>query len=360
MSKTHAEIPELRLLFWESTARCNLHCAHCRRLDVTAEATRTDLTAPQARALIDSASALGGRAKPIFVFSGGEPLLRSDWRELALHARQAGLITALATNGTLIDPATADRIAQAGFHRVSVSIDAPQARTHDSFRGMAGAFASALAGIAALRAAGVPVQVNMTIYAGNADQLQAVYDLARDAGAAALHLFVLVPVGCGLEIADSQQLSAAQCEAVLKWIVQRHAEGPLELKATCAPQFYRVARQWLRDNPDHGGAERVKAMLRGRGCMAGTGVIFVSHAGEVFPCGYFPARCGNVLVEGLERIWRESPVLTELRRFGALEGKCGVCEHKMICGGCRARGYHLTGRLMADDPTCLHQPAPAR
>jgi AdoMet-dependent heme synthase len=344
---------ELRLLFWESTARCNLHCAHCRRTDITPETTAFELSTAQARTMMDQAATLG---KPIIVFSGGEPLLRPDWPELAAHAKALGLPVALATNGTLVDAAMAGRIAQAGFHRVSISLDAPDAATHDSFRGDAGAFDAALAGIGHLRSAGVPVQINSTVYAGNLYRLDEVYELAVRAGAMALHLFVLVPVGCGLELAEGQQLTTEQAEEVMLWVCRRASQGRLELKATCAPQFHRVARQWLAANEGTAGAENVRAMLRGRGCLAGVGVVFVSHSGEVFPCGYLPQSCGNVLRQDLGTIWRESAGLNQLRRQDEYQGKCGACEYKMTCGGCRARAYAQSGNMLTADPICGHQP----
>ena len=342
----------MRLVFWESTAACNLRCAHCRRLEAGGSGD-AEMTTEQARRLIDSAAELG---RPIFVFSGGEPLLRGDWEALAAHARARGLPTALATNGTLIDDALAGRIAAAGFGRVSVSLDAAEAKAHDAFRGVGGAFEAAVAGVEALRRAGVAVQINTTIFAGNADQLDALYELAEGLGAAALHLFVLVPVGCGLELAEDDQISPRQCEEILQWLCRRQASGPLELRATCAPMYYRVAAQWLEKTPPAAGAERVRAGLRSRGCLAGIAVIFVSHAGDVFPCGYLPLKCGNVLRDDLREIWADSPLLGELRNFDLLAGKCGRCEFKAACGGCRARALAATGEWLVPDPLCPYEP----
>jgi radical SAM protein with 4Fe4S-binding SPASM domain len=330
----------LRLLFWESTARCNLACVHCRRLDVAEEATKDDLTTEEVRAVLDSAATLG---RPIVVFSGGEPLMRSDWEALAGHAKRLGLPTALATNGTLIDFAIARRIAKAGFHRVSVSLDGADALTHDAFRGLDGAFDRAIAGVVELRDAGIPFQINATVAGHNVDQLPQIYALARSLGAKALHLFLLVPVGCGVQIARTHQLAPALYEEVLQWVCDRQG-GPLELKATCAPHYQRVA------------AQRGMDYKRSRGCLAGTAVCFVSHKGEVFPCGYLPVRCGSVRDKPLADVWRDSPVLAELRDFARLKGKCGACTFKAFCGGCRARAYSATGDYLAEEPACAYTP----
>ena len=333
--------PPLRLLFWESTARCNLACAHCRRLDVAEAAAREDLTTDEFRAVLDSTATLG---RPIIVFSGGEPLMRNDWQELAAHAASLGLPTALATNGTLVDEALARRIAAAGFRRVSVSLDGADAATHDAFRRVDGSFDRALAGIAALRSVGAAVQVNATIAAHNVEQLDGLYALAVSVGAEALHLFLLVPVGCGVEIERTHQLPARRYEQVLEWILDRQEAGGLELKATCAPHYYRLA------------AQRGRALGHSRGCLGGLAVAFVSHKGEVFPCGYLPVQCGSVRERPFAEIWRDSDVFGDLRDFERLKGKCGRCDFKGICGGCRARAYALTGDYLAAEPACTYRP----
>jgi radical SAM protein with 4Fe4S-binding SPASM domain len=332
--------PPLRLLFWESTWRCNLSCIHCRRLN-TAGPAAPELTTDEAKCLFASAAGLG---RPVIVFSGGEPLLRNDWPALADYARSLGLPTALATNGTLIDDQAVRQIKAAGFRRVSVSLDGADARTHDSFRGVSGAFQQALADLHALRDAGQGVQVNCTIAAHNAGQLDAFHSLARRVGAEALHLFLLVPVGCGTEISATHQLDPERYENILTWICDRQAAGGIEVKATCAPHYYRVA------------AQRGMATGSSRGCLCGISVAFVSHAGDVFPCGYLPVNCGNVRHDALAKIWHESPVFSNLRDYSKLRGKCGRCEFRSVCGGCRARAHAETGNYLDAEPACSYVP----
>ena len=310
-------------------------------MDLSESAGRDDLTGTEAKRLIASAAAMG---RPIFVFSGGEPLLRSDWEELAVHARSLGLPTALATNGTLIDADRAGRISRCGFGRVSVSLDGADATTHDDFRGQTGCFRSALAGVEALRGAGAAVQINSTIASHNVGQLDSLYGLAAELGAEALHLFLLVPVGCGAALPAERRLDAQQREQTLEWICDRRRAGPLELKATCAPHYYRLA------------AQRGLETSRSRGCLAGLSIVFVSHSGLVFPCGYLPVTCGNVRRRPLEQIWADSQVLADLRDFDRLEGKCGRCEYRGMCGGCRAQAFAATGNYLAADPACSYEP----
>lgn len=343
--------PPLRLLFWESTVRCNLACSHCRRIETADEAAREDLTTAEFRRVLDSTASLG---KPIIVFSGGEPLMRDDWDILAQHAKALGLPTALATNGTLVDAPLAKRIAAAGFRRVSISLDGADAATHDAFRRVDGAFERALAGIKALRAESMPMQVNATIAAHNIDQLDDLYAMVRGIDVEALHLFLLVPVGCGMEISESHQIAPEQYEEVLNWVLDRQADGHIELKATCAPHYYRLAAQRAEAA---GGPGPAMPSQHGRGCMCGVSVAFVSHKGVVFPCGYLPVHCGSVREKPFAEIWRNAEVFAKLRDYEKLLGKCGRCEYKSLCGGCRARAYALTGNFLAAEPACTYRPA---
>jgi radical SAM protein with 4Fe4S-binding SPASM domain len=310
-------------------------------MEVAEQAAKQDLSTDEAKALIDSTASLG---RSIFVFSGGEPLMRPDWQELARYAGEKGLITALATNGTQIDARTAAAIRDCGFHRVSISFDGADAETHDAFRALPGAFDDAKRGADRLGAHGVPIQVNATIAAHNDHQLEQILDLAKRLDAEALHLFLLVPVGCGVEIAPSHQLSPERYEQVLHWLADKQAQGTdIELKATCAPHYNRIAIQ-----------KGLK--VRGRGCLCGVAVAFVSHKGDVYPCGYLPVSCGNIRQTNFAEIWRTSQVFNELRNYETLEGKCGLCRYKGACGGCRARAFAQTGSYLAAEPACTFQP----
>jgi len=376
--------PPPRLIFWETTAGCNLNCIHCRRITLADQLMPQDLRTDEAFQLIDEIAAF---AHPIFVLSGGEPLFRPDIFDIARHATDAGLIVALATNGTLIDADVARKIRESGVQRVSISFDGADAPTHDIFRGQ-GAFDRAIAGAGYLAEAGVPFQINTTVAKHNVHQMPETLQLAQKTGAQALHLFLLVPVGCGVEIADDQQISAQQYEETLNWMYDAEMEQDIELKATCAPHYFRIVRQRqaeerrqgiIRERPQsmhrqatkghaghngHGAAGHAHSHGNGRhamnaatkGCLAGTGVCFVSHRGEVFPCGYLPVEAGNVRNQPFREIWEQSPLFAELRDPNLLEGKCGLCEFKNVCGGCRARAYGMTHEYLDEEPFCTYVP----
>ena len=383
--------PVLRLLFWETTAACNLACIHCRRLDVSQQLCNNDLTTEQAKTMIAGLRELG---KPILVFSGGEPLMRPDLFELAEYATSIGLPIALATNGTIMDEHIAQRIVDVGFKRVSMSFDGPDAATHDGFRKIDGAFDSSIAAFKLLRSFGMSMQINTSVAKHNHTKLDAVYQLALDLDADALHIFMLVPVGCGMELTKEITLEPDEYEKALNWIYDRSIEGKIHLKATCAPHYFRVIRQRAKQDgkampasshphknmgpagaadelaaesklknqkskmggtsaPVHPGGD-MSAMTKG--CLAGQAVCFVSHEGEVFPCGYLPVTSGNVKDIPLPKIWRESSVFADLRDDSKLNGKCGLCEYKKVCMGCRARAFAESHSYLAEEPNCEYVP----
>jgi radical SAM protein with 4Fe4S-binding SPASM domain len=375
---------ELRLLFWETTAGCNLECIHCRRLDVSKQLMKNDLSTQEALLFVRNLAVF---AKPILVLSGGEPLFRPDIFQIAMHATEHGLPVALATNGTLIDERVAHAIVDSGIKRVAISIDGADEATHDSFRRQPGSLAAALNGFRNLRRLGMSMQINCTVTRHNVHQIETLYATAKELGADALHLFMLVPVGCGVQIAESNMLPAEEYERVLNWMYDKSKERALHLKATCAPHYFRVMRQRAASEhvrieathshgkPEHvqarsnaqghpggrpgghgnGGGPNMAAMTKG--CLAGSAICFVSHTGEVFPCGYLPVSAGNVKRQPIRDIWEHSEVFGRLRDVEQLEGKCGLCEFKRICLGCRARAFYAThGNYMAEEPQCIYEP----
>ncbi|MBN1359034.1 MAG: radical SAM protein [Sedimentisphaerales bacterium] len=249
----------LRMLFWETTIRCNLTCAHCRRLESN-DAEGADFSTDQAKALIGQLAELGRHQPqmPVLVFSGGEPLCREDLFDLVGAARAHEITCALATNGTLIDAAIAQRIRHSGIARASISLDGAGAETHDHMRQIPGAFGQAIRGIAYLHAVGVPFQINVTLTKQNAGQLEDVYELARSLGAVAIHIFMLVPVGCGLVLAETDMLSPQQYEEIMVRICELESRGDIQIKVTCGPHYERVKRQVARGScpvprvTDHG------------------------------------------------------------------------------------------------------------
>ena len=372
----------LRLVFWETTKACNLSCRHCRAVPRRALGP-TELTTRRAFDLIDEIARV---ARPVMVLSGGEPLFRPDLFDIAGYGVESGFRMALATNGTLVNERVAAKIADAGFSRVAISLDGAQAETHDRFRGVPGSHQLALRGLRNLREEGVSIQINSTIARHNVGELPGLLDLALELGADALHLFMLVPVGCGLEMAPAEMLPADEYERVLHWFDDQSKTCPIDLKATCAPHYYRIRAQRLAEDRSrgdlttsfiapgtkakaapaftthaHSGASHGQALsATTRGCLAGTSVCFISNEGRVYPCGYLPISAGDTRVQRFADIWNDSPVFLDLRDPAALEGKCHDCRYHALCGGCRARAYAATGSFLAEEPFCAYQPETVR
>ncbi len=341
----------LRLVAWEITRNCNLNCAHCR-----AAATNQDyageLGTPAALQLIDQIAELGS---PIVILTGGEPLMRPDVFELAEYGTARGLRMVMAPNGTLVTDTVAQKMAASGIQRISVSLDGATKERHDGFRGVEGAFDGALRGIAAAKARGIEFQINTTISRFNYDQIPEILKLAENLGAVALHIFLLVPTGRGKYILD-QAITAEEYESTLNWFYDQKQKTRLQLKATCAPHYYRILRQRARQEGQSVTFETHGLDAVTRGCLGGTAFCFISHTGIVQPCGFLDLNCGDVTQTSFVDIWKHSEIFNSLRDFDNLKGKCGACEFKRVCGGCRARAYEATGDYLAEEPLCSYQP----
>ena len=340
-----------RIVAWEITRSCNLACAHCRAA-AHSEPYPGELSLEECKRVVDDIAAI---SDPILILTGGEPLIRNDIWDIIDYAREAGLHPVIGTNGTLIDDACAARIAEHGIPRVSVSLDFPTTEGQDAFRGKQGAFDEALTGIRHLRAHGVEVQVNTTITKMNNHLVDDMHDLALAEGAVAFHPFLLVPTGRGEDLADVE-LSPEEYEEVLTWAYHCQKTSPLHFKPTDAPQYYRIIRQLCAAEGREVNRETYGMEAMTRGCLGGITFAFISHVGDVQPCGYFDMQLGNVRDVPFSQIWETSPVFDDLRHYDRLRGKCGGCEYKGVCGGCRARALAATGDYLAEEPYCAYVP----
>ncbi|MBI3609997.1 MAG: radical SAM protein [Nitrospirae bacterium] len=361
-SVSHRLIP--RRIYWELTRGCNLRCLHCRA-NPTELAASDDLPTQDCFQIMDQIAEV---CRPALVLTGGEPLLRSDLYELARHGKSIGFRMGLATNGTLVTPAVAERIQAAGFDRIGISLDGADAVTHDSFRRVPGAFEAAIDGIRNLKRLGLFMQINTSVTTQNAAQLETMLDLMMSLEVDAWHLFLLVPVGCGLQIAPAMQVEAQEYERILNWMYEKSKTVMIDLRAVCAPHFVRIRAQHIMEDKSKGiepqpfiaPGTKVKTDApahSAKGCLAGTGMCFISHRGEVYPCGYLPVSAGNLMKQTFGEVWSDSAVLQDLRDPNLLKGKCGICEFRHICEGCRARAYGMTGDYLAEEPFCIYNPA---
>ncbi len=341
----------LRLVAWETTKRCNLSCKHCRALSED-HPYDSELNTAESFTLLDQIRETG---EPIVILTGGEPLLREDIFEIAAYGTRLGLRMVMAPNGTLVTRENVRKMIAAGIKRISVSLDGSDRARHDSFRGVSGAFDKAVSGIRNAGKEGLGFQINTTITRANLKEIPRILRLAEELGAVAHHIFLLVPTGRGKYIVD-QTIDAREYEEVLNWFYDQKGKTDLQLKATCAPHYYRILRQRARQE-----GKKVTFRTHGldavtRGCLAGTGFCFVSNTGKVQTCGFLDVACGDVTRDHFRDIWENSAVFNALRNFDNLEGKCGRCQFKNVCGGCRARAYEATGNYLAEEPLCTYQP----
>jgi heme b synthase len=341
----------LRLVAWETTRNCNLACMHCRA-SATHGPFSGELDTRASLRLLDQIAEVG---EPIIILTGGEPLLRPDIFDIAKYGTNKGLRMVMAPNGTLITKNNAQQMADAGIKRISVSLDGSTKESHDRFRGVEGAFEGALHGIGLVKDAGIEFQINTTITKTNLAEIPKIQELAITLGAVAHHIFLLVPTGRGKYIVD-QEITATEYEDTLNWFYDQREKTPLQLKATCAPHYYRILRQRAKKE-----GKAITFKTHGmdaftRGCLAGTGFCFISHRGIVQPCGFLNINCGDITQTSFADIWNVSDVFLSLRNFNNLKEKCGKCEYRKVCGGCRARAYEATGDFLAEEPLCSYQP----
>ncbi len=355
--------PRLQLVAWEITRSCNLFCAHCRASADNSQYTG-ELNTEECYRLIDQILEVG---RPIIILTGGEPLVRQDVFRVAQYAVSRGLRVVMGSNGTLITEEVASLMKAIPISRVGISLDFPVADLQDNFRGKPGAFNAAMAGIASARQAGVEVQINCTVTKLNVTCLDKLLSLALDVKAVAFHPFLLVPTGRGKGL-ESVELSPQEYEQTLNWIYDKQVElgDRIFFKPTDAPHYLRIASQRRKNalvsttsssqNPDSLASHGHPVNTITRGCLAGTGFCFISHQGKIKGCGYLDIEAGDVRKQPFNQIWSDSPLFNHLRDLSNIKGKCGACEYKRICGGCRARAYESTGDYLEAEPYCVYQP----
>ena len=360
-----SEWPPPMLIAWELTRSCPLRCVHCRAAAGLGPFDG-ELTTAEALRFIDNVASF---AKPILILTGGEPMLRPDFLQLARAAADRGLRPVAAPCGALVTEQACRDMKAAGIGRISLSIDGADAASHDAFRGVPGAFAQVLAAAHAAKATGLEFQINTTVTRRNVADLPRLLDRALELGAVAFHPFLLVPTGRAATMA-SEEIPPDEYERVLGWLAERRELPGLELKPTCAPHYNRVVRQpggSLRHGHGRGHGSGVPARPGAArppvlGCLGGQGFAFVSHVGVVQICGFLDTPAGDLRANGFDfhAIWRDAPLFQAMRRRAEYRGRCGVCEYRQVCGGCRARAFEMGGDALGEEPFCTHVPGTAR
>lgn len=345
------------IAIWEVTQACDLACVHCR---ASAQPDRhpMELSTEEGKQLIDQISAL---KVPVFVLTGGDPIKRPDLFELIDHARKTGVRVSLTPSATpLLTREMIVRLKESGLARLAVSMDGACAETHDAFRGMSGSFARTLDAIRWANEIGLPVQINTTFSRRNIAEMNAIVALMESLSIILWSVFFLVPTGRG-KLSDL--LNATEFEEVFATIYKLSKTASFDIKTTEAQHYRRfLLQQRVAERKAGVGVPAIQektadAIGRApRGLNDGKGFVFISHTGDVFPSGFLPLGAGNIRRQTLSAIYRDSPLFLSLRDTSNLEGKCGACEFKEICGGSRSRAFALTGNPNGEEPCCSYVP----
>ena len=336
-----AAIPHV--VAWNLTRRCNLACAHCY---ISAGAWHTDadeLTTAECLRISDEILELS--PAPMFVLSGGEPLVRADLERISRHAAEGGATVVVGTNGIGLTAERIGSLKDAGVRGVAVSVDSLRSEYHDRFRHGQAALEDTLAAVERLRDARLDFVLQTTLTRGNRDEVERLADFAAASGAVCFNLYFVVPTGRAERM---RGLRPDENETVLAELtdLQRRYRGVLMIRSKCQPQIMRHVFEADPESPLLNYATR---------CPCGVQYCRITPDGKLTPCPYTPVVAGDLRVASFGEVWRRSAVFEEMRA-GELQGKCGRCEYRLICGGCRARAYAETGDLMGPDESCSYEP----
>ena len=338
---------------WEMTYACNLRCKHCH-----ASSTRPspdELTTREAKGLLKEIARVDQFR--MMVFSGGEPMVRDDIFELSEYCRRLGFPVVIATNGTLITPDVARRLAKSGVVCLAISLDSVRSEVHDHIRSTPGAFDLAIRGIRACREAGIALQINMTAMEYNISEIPEMLELASKYDASIVLTYQLIPMGRGSAIRD-KALSTEHNRKLLESVAYAQRLAAPVIEPVGGPQYWPMLTAGKR--PSFWKGLRLKmASTAFKGCVAGRGLCYIKPNGDVWACPFLPLNAGNVRERDFADIWRNSPLFLELRDRRLLKGKCGGCKHNEMCGGCRGRAYSFYGDYLGEDPSCFLNPEPA-
>jgi radical SAM protein with 4Fe4S-binding SPASM domain len=300
-------------------------------------------------------------AKPVVVLSGGEPLMRQDVFEIARYGTYKGLRMCLATNGSLVTEDICENIKASGIKIVSLSLDGASEDVHDNFRNEKGAFKGILNAAALFKKHGIEFIINSSFTKRNQEEIPKVYKLAKQLGATAWYMFMIVPTGRGEEIM-SELISKEDYDKILDWHYDMEKdEHDMLVRPTCAPHYYRVVLQRSKEEKEKFERRTLKFSTGGsKGCLAGQLICLIDVDGNVLPCSYFPKAAGNIREQSFKDIWENSKLFHDMRDFKSYKGRCGSCEFVNVCGGCRARAYAMEGDYFAEEPFCGYIPMKMR
>ncbi len=331
------------LVFWEVTRACALACKHCRAV-AQPRPHPDELNTIEALKLVDRLAEL---QPPMLVLTGGDPMMRPDILEIIRAASQKGLHVALSPAATArLVNADFRALKEAGVQSMSLSLDGAHEATHDAFRGVPHTYERTLKAAEMAKEAGLHLQINTTITKSTLNEFGDFVELMKKMQPGMWSVFLLVPTG---RAAMDEMPSAEEVERIWERLTEVSQEVSFGVKTTEGHHYRRVALQMAK-------AQGNKPARRAVPTRDGKGIMFISHTGDIQPSGFLPITAGNVRHDDIGEVYRTSPLFVKLRDDDALQGKCGICEFRKICGGSRARAYAVYGDMMAEDNLCPWQP----
>lgn len=335
------------------TKACNLRCLHCH---VSArEALPDELNIKEAMRVIDEMKTLGTQA---IIFSGGEPLLRKEFvTTLAQYCDDRGIITAVLSNGLLLNHRVALELRDAGVKAIGIPVDSVYPEKHDYLRNVPGSFKKGVAAIRACLDMDLEVIVTTMALKDTFDEIPRRIDFLESLGVDEVAVYDLVPVGRGHDVMD-QAMTQQQRVSLIRYLQAKQESSEMVFTMSGGEPLYPEIAMEMHKSRD----SKPKNLLikefwihNSVGCHAGIMYFSLRPNGDVYPCTFLPITVGNIRKQSLTEIWRNSPVLNTLRQRNALKGKCGACEYRETCGGCRGRALACTGDYLETDPVCLRE-----
>ncbi len=344
------------LVIWELTQACDLACVHCRACAIE-NRNPLELTTEEGLRLLAEVRSFGD---PLMVFTGGDPLKRPDLFPLLERSVQLGLRTTVTPSATpLLTAEAVERFQKCGVARMAISLDGPDAVSHDGFRRVEGSFDRTIQALQHAQAIGLPTQVNTTVTRHNMHRLAGISAIVERFGSKLWSVFFLIATG---RASASQDLTAEEYEQVFEFLYRTSKAAGFDIKTTEAQHYRRYVAQRRKAEGESGSRPSAapEVIQRQAGINDGKGFLFVSHIGDIYPSGFLPIAAGNVRRDSLKAVYRNSPLFRTLRDSDNLGGKCFDCEYRNLCGGSRSRAFALTGDFLAEEPRCIYQPKLSR
>ncbi len=352
-SSTHSYADQPMLVYWEMTQACGLACRHCRA-EAVSNPHPNELTFEEGKDLLRQIAAFHNPT-PHLVFTGGDPLRRTDLFDLIDVARSLGISASITPSAT--GDLTYDVLAKLKAHGIDsfgLSLDGSNAQRHEAVRGVEGCFDWTIAAARSAAALGVPIQINTLIAEETVDDIPAIFELLKTFPVMRWSLFFLIEVGRGKVL---QPISSERGEQLMHWIYDQSKTAPFAMATTEAPSYRRVALTRMRQAGMVAADIERTPVFRGFGIRDGHGILFVSNQGDICPAGFLPLTLGNIRTHQLQDVYRNAPMFQALHDPNQFKGKCGYCEFRALCGGSRARAFAATGDPLASDPFCHYEPA---